>query len=76
MYGMRHEGHEGRCAGRGRRGRWSGGHGWGGRHGRGGDETSGAQHPAGFGEGRRRLVDVVQHPEEGDSTDRPVRDRQ
>jgi DNA-binding PadR family transcriptional regulator len=39
MYGMRHEGHEDRCAGRGRRGRWSGGHGWGGRHGRGGDET-------------------------------------
>jgi DNA-binding PadR family transcriptional regulator len=39
MYGMRHEGHEGRCAARSRRGRWSGGHGWGGRHGRGGDDT-------------------------------------
>ena len=38
MYGMRHEGHEGRCAGRGRRGRFFGGPGWGGRHGRGGDE--------------------------------------
>lgn len=39
MHGMRHEGHEGRCAGRGRRGRWFGGPGWGGRHGRGSDET-------------------------------------
>jgi DNA-binding PadR family transcriptional regulator len=39
MYGMRHEGHEGRCAGRGRRGRFFGGPGWGGRHGRGGDDT-------------------------------------
>jgi DNA-binding PadR family transcriptional regulator len=34
MYGMRHEGpHEGRCAGRSRRGRFFGGQGWGGRHG-------------------------------------------
>ena len=39
MYGMRHEGHEGRCAGRGRRGRFFGGPGWGGRHGMGGGET-------------------------------------
>ena len=39
MYGMRHEGHEGRCAGRGRRGRFFGGPGWGGRHGRGDGET-------------------------------------
>ena len=39
MYGMRHEGHEGRCAGRSRRGRWSGGPGWGGRHGMGGGDA-------------------------------------
>src|SRR5437660_10571366 len=39
MYGMRHEGHEGRCAGRSRRGRFFGGPGWGGRHGMGGGET-------------------------------------
>ena len=39
MYGMRHEGHEGRCAGRGRRGRFFGGPGWGGRHGMGGGDT-------------------------------------
>ena len=39
MYGMRHESHEGRCAGRGRRGRFFGGPGWGGRHGMGGGET-------------------------------------
>ena len=39
MYGMRHESHEGRCAGRGRRGRFFGGSGWGGRHGMGGGET-------------------------------------
>ena len=39
MYGMRHEGHEGRCAGRSRRGRFFGGPGWGGRHGRGGDDS-------------------------------------
>jgi DNA-binding PadR family transcriptional regulator len=38
MYGMRHEGHEGRCAGRSRRGRFFGGPGWGGRHGRGDGE--------------------------------------
>jgi DNA-binding PadR family transcriptional regulator len=35
---MRHEGHEGRCAGRSRRGRFFGGPGWGGRHGMGGGE--------------------------------------
>jgi len=39
MYGMRHESHEGRCAGRGRRGRFFGGPGWGSRHGTGGGET-------------------------------------
>jgi DNA-binding PadR family transcriptional regulator len=39
MYGMRHEGHESRCAGRSRRGRFFGGPGWGGRHGRGGVDT-------------------------------------
>jgi DNA-binding PadR family transcriptional regulator len=39
MHGMRHEGHEGRCAGRGRRGRFFGGPGWGGRRGMGGGET-------------------------------------
>src|ERR1051326_2652252 len=39
MCGMRHESHEGRCAGRGRRGRFFGGPGWGGRHGMGGGET-------------------------------------
>jgi DNA-binding PadR family transcriptional regulator len=39
MYGMRHEGpHEGRCAGRSRRGRFFGGQGWGGRHGMGGGD--------------------------------------
>ena len=38
MYGMRHEGHEGRCAGRGHRRRFFGGGGWGGRHGMGGDD--------------------------------------
>ena len=38
MFGMRHEGHEGRCAGRSRRGRFFGGHGWGGRHGMGGGD--------------------------------------
>jgi DNA-binding PadR family transcriptional regulator len=38
MYGMRHEGHEGRCAGRGHRRRFFGGGGWGGRHGMGGGE--------------------------------------
>ena len=37
MYGMRHEGHEGRCAGRSRRGRFFGGPPWGGRHMGGGD---------------------------------------
>jgi DNA-binding PadR family transcriptional regulator len=37
MYGMRHEAHEGRCAGRGRRGRFFGGPPWGGRHMGGGD---------------------------------------
>lgn len=39
MYGMRHESHEGRCAGRSRRGRFFGGPGWGGRHGRGGGDA-------------------------------------
>jgi len=39
MYGLRHEGHEGRCAGRSRRGRSFGGPGWGGRHGMGGGDT-------------------------------------
>jgi DNA-binding PadR family transcriptional regulator len=39
MYGMRHEGHEGRCAGRSRRGRFFGGPGWGGRHGMGGGDA-------------------------------------
>jgi DNA-binding PadR family transcriptional regulator len=39
MYEMRHESHEGRCAGRPRRGRFFGGPGWGGRHGRGGDDA-------------------------------------
>ncbi len=39
MYGMRHEGHEGRCAGRSRRGRFLGGPGWGGRHGMGGGDA-------------------------------------
>jgi DNA-binding PadR family transcriptional regulator len=39
MFGMRHEGsHEGRCAGRSRRGRFFGRHGWGGRHGMGGGD--------------------------------------
>jgi DNA-binding PadR family transcriptional regulator len=38
MYGMRHEGHEGRCAGRMRRGRFFGGPAWGGRHGMGGGD--------------------------------------
>jgi DNA-binding PadR family transcriptional regulator len=37
MYGMRHEGHEGRCAGRSRRGRFFSGPAWGGRHMGGGD---------------------------------------
>jgi len=37
MYGMRHEAHEGRCAGRSRRGRFFGGPPWGGRHIGGGD---------------------------------------
>jgi DNA-binding PadR family transcriptional regulator len=50
MYGMRHEGHEGRCAGRGRRGRFFGGPGWGGRHGRGGDETMRAGRMLGQGD--------------------------
>jgi len=39
MYGMRHEGHEGRCAGRSRRGRFFGGPGWIGQRGMGGDDT-------------------------------------
>src|SRR5262249_12788346 len=50
MYGMRHEGHEGRCAGRGRRGRFFKGPGWGGRHGRGGDETMRAGRMLGQGD--------------------------
>jgi DNA-binding PadR family transcriptional regulator len=40
MFGMRHEtSHEGRCAGRSRRGRFFAGPGWGGRHGMGGGDT-------------------------------------
>ena len=38
MFGMRHQGHEGHCAGRSRRGRFFGGPGWGGRHGMGGGD--------------------------------------
>src|SRR5215831_5486417 len=39
MYGMRHEGHEGHCAGRSRRRRFFGGPGWVGRHGMGGGDA-------------------------------------
>jgi DNA-binding PadR family transcriptional regulator len=39
MYAMRHEGHEGHCAGRSRRRRFFGGPGWVGRHGMGGGDT-------------------------------------
>ena len=50
MYGMRQEGHEGRCAGRSRRGRWFGGPGWGGRHGTGGGDTMRAGRMLGQGD--------------------------
>jgi DNA-binding PadR family transcriptional regulator len=50
MYGMRHEGHEGHCAGRGRRRRFFGGLGWGGRHGMGGGETMRAGRMLGQGD--------------------------
>jgi len=50
MYGMRHETHEGHCAGRGRRGRFFGGAGWGGRHGMGGGETMRAGRMLGQGD--------------------------
>jgi DNA-binding PadR family transcriptional regulator len=39
MHVMRHEGHEGHCAGRSRRRRFFGGPGWVGRHGMGGGDT-------------------------------------
>src|ERR1700752_2675984 len=39
MYGMRHEAHDSRWAGRSRRGCGFGGPGWGGRHGMGGGDT-------------------------------------
>jgi DNA-binding PadR family transcriptional regulator len=50
MYGMRHEGHEGRYAGRGRRGRFFGGPGWSSRHGRGDGETMRAGRMLGQGD--------------------------